>query len=782
MESIRSKQEFSSHVEKWNSMKKGLMEVENFHIFGNNINTSINVNNNSLKIITDLDDFFVITDDLDNNKYDLLNIELISNFKKFKWLTIFDNIYQFIENSNKKKDDFVKYSNPLNIDHPIQERTKEIIDFESIKKNDKNVRQNVITNNTIPKKLLFESSKIDNMIETEILNINKNFSHPHSIVPKGSIYKLSIRMRFIKPDVKPIFEQINKLYGYDYIEFILKLDPNMYPFLPPKLEYVRPNINNNIVCVINNLNILNLANWNPTISLEWLIISLAEKIEPLIEDNVNINHPLNSNPDYSFNPIEYNLIRLSKETGESYSTLEDDSVKEKLMLSYSKVNYKKNGKSDKYWKSGVGYGYDGNSNWDIKSYIKEKEIQEKNVCKILSNIKEEIENNISEENKILLEKSILPIYIRNQFRGTTLIEIEKNILLYNSILDVLSSLVNSYPDFSKSVKSSIGSFLKPLNDEIEILLKTENEFDINLDTIYLRINSLAATFIVDEVKVEEEKEVSDEIKQVYVNEMKKIQFGYVDKIGSCHYDDMVKKDNPKGTTIKRILQDISNLKQNLPLTWGSSVFVRCYKDRINCLKFMISGPDNTPYENGLFLFHAFFPSAYPDKEPKVILKTTGSGTVRFNPNLYNCGKVCLSLLGTWKGKAGESWNNESTFLQVLVSIQSLILVENPYFNEPGWERQMNTKIGDEKSFRYNDMRRLKTAEFAINEQIQNTLSNDGEFNEIIQKHFLMKKDEIIKTLTKWVKESLKYKEEIITQLGKFKANIKILEMIHSEEK
>ena len=32
------------------------------------------------------------------------------------------------------------------------------------------------------------------------------------------------------------------------------------------------------------------------------------------------------------------------------------------------------------------------------------------------------------------------------------------------------------------------------------------------------------------------------------------------------------------------------------------------------------------------------------------LRTTGGGTVRFNPNLYNSGKVCLSLLGTWPGR------------------------------------------------------------------------------------------------------------------------------------
>jgi hypothetical protein len=39
----------------------------------------------------------------------------------------------------------------------------------------------------------------------------------------------------------------------------------------------------------------------------------------------------------------------------------------------------------------------------------------------------------------------------------------------------------------------------------------------------------------------------------------------------------------------------------------------------------------------------FLPPARPCVQ--CTLLTTGHGTVRFNPNLYNCGKVCLSLLG-----------------------------------------------------------------------------------------------------------------------------------------
>lgn len=72
----------------------------------------------------------------------------------------------------------------------------------------------------------------------------------------------------------------------------------------------------------------------------------------------------------------------------------------------------------------------------------------------------------------------------------------------------------------------------------------------------------------------------------------------------------------------------------------------------------------SPYENGVFEFDILCPPNYPDAPPSVLLVTTGGGKVRFNPNLYNCGKVCLSLLGTW---AGPGWQpNKSTILQVSV--------------------------------------------------------------------------------------------------------------------
>jgi hypothetical protein len=80
-----------------------------------------------------------------------------------------------------------------------------------------------------------------------------------------------------------------------------------------------------------------------------------------------------------------------------------------------------------------------------------------------------------------------------------------------------------------------------------------------------------------------------------------------------------------------------------------------------------------------------------------------SGGLRLNPNLYGCGKVCLSLLGTWSGHGCEQWNPaQSTMLQVLVSIQALILNEMPYFNEPGFEASANTAHGQQRATDYND--------------------------------------------------------------------------------
>ena len=59
-------------------------------------------------------------------------------------------------------------------------------------------------------------------------------------------------------------------------------------------------------------------------------------------------------------------------------------------------------------------------------------------------------------------------------------------------------------------------------------------------------------------------------------------------------------------------------------------------------------------------------------------------------------------------------SGESTLLQVLVSIQSLILgTAEPYFNEPGYESQQGTPGGTNASNDYNQNIRRETLRVAL---------------------------------------------------------------------
>ena len=90
------------------------------------------------------------------------------------------------------------------------------------------------------------------------------------------------------------------------------------------------------------------------------------------------------------------------------------------------------------------------------------------------------------------------------------------------------------------------------------------------------------------------------------------------------------------------------------------------------LRVMITGPVDTPYEHGLFVFDVRLPPDYPASPPVFFYLSQCSG--RLNPNLYDDGKVCVSLLGTWSGRGSEVWTSKSNVLQVLVSIQGIYVI------------------------------------------------------------------------------------------------------------
>jgi len=139
----------------------------------------------------------------------------------------------------------------------------------------------------------------------------------------------------------------------------------------------------------------------------------------------------------------------------------------------------------------------------------------------------------------------------------------------------------------------------------------------------------------------------------------------------------------------RIVQDFVDFNNNKP----EGIYLHVNEENIFLNYALIVGPKHTPYFGGFYLFEIKFPNNYPNRSPTVNFLTI-DGKVRFNPNLYEGGKVCLSILGTW---SGPGWKKVMTLKSVLLSIQSL-LHEYPVINEPGFEE---TLADDETSINYN---------------------------------------------------------------------------------
>jgi ubiquitin-protein ligase len=185
-------------------------------------------------------------------------------------------------------------------------------------------------------------------------------------------------------------------------------------------------------------------------------------------------------------------------------------------------------------------------------------------------------------------------------------------------------------------------------------------------------------------------------------------------------------------TLKRIVSDIKELRRT-PLTSHGIHYIH---DETDVLKgrALIIGPKDTPYVDGFYFFKFKFPENYPHAPPVVEFCTQDNQT-RFNPNLYRSGKVCLSILNTWKG---EPWSGCQTLSSVLLAICT-IFNEEPLLNEPGIQKT-------HKDFHiYNQIIRYKNIEIAIFKMMADVKESTNEFaifGDIMHEHFLREKENI----------------------------------------
>ena len=588
----------------------------------------------------------------------------------------------------------------------------------------------------IPKDLYLNTKQLANMIITDIEKVNNNMDYPHYIVCNDDLMNLSIRLIYNQNELGNIMDTFNSKHGYNYFEINMKLS-EFYPFLPPTISYIKPTIDTILIRNILGLDIWKASTWNYTITLDWIIVNFANALEQHFIKYIDKD-------DKPFDFIQMKILELYKNHGNNIIDLK--------INNNNSINNINTG-----FKAGTGYGNGKNNTWDITQFIDINKTQQENDINILIDINNYISNN---SNNII--NNDLFEYVINKFTGINLLVFNNNINIYKVLVNTLDLIINNHNNHDHNHNYIIKAIKETSTDLIqEIKMIITNDAAISsLEEIYmytyLHYIDVIEKYskIYSDMKLWSKKEIVDtkldNQTDNYIKMVKENNYNVM-HLDTSHrfYKEKIKQISPK--TIIRIMSELSSLKKDLPINWDSSVVMRIIPTNTNLISFIISGPKDTPYHNGLFEFHAYFPDNYPSNIPQVLINTTDGNKVRFNPNLYANGKVCLSLLGTWHAEKGESWIPEiSTFFQVIISIQSLILVDDPYFNEPGYEKTSNTPTGKKQSELYNDNIRYETVRVAMIGMLKNKLLS---YEKFIEEHFKFKKNEIIEIVTKWYEES-----------------------------
>lgn len=112
---------------------------------------------------------------------------------------------------------------------------------------------------------------------------------------------------------------------------------------------------------------------------------------------------------------------------------------------------------------------------------------------------------------------------------------------------------------------------------------------------------------------------------------------------------------------RRIIKETQRLLQE-PVPGISAV-----PDENNARYFhvIVTGPEGSPFEGGLFKLELFLPEDYPMSAPKVRFITK-----IYHPNIDRLGRICLDILK-------DKWSPALQIRTVLLSIQALLSAPNP---------------------------------------------------------------------------------------------------------
>ena len=296
-----------------------------------------------------------------------------------------------------------------------------------------------------------------------------------------------------------------------------------------------------------------------------------------------------------------------------------------------------------------------------------------------------------------------------------------------------------------------------------------NDDDGNDDMEIFTPNEHAATSELSSVSNEQR------INILYKNELRSQRLCMTPEFEQHAYQKM--STQVSANTLRRLHREWRDFDNCLALDglYGNIYVSWSFPNQPSLWRIVITPALGTPYAGGCFFFDMRVLPSYPSSPPIMQFLTTGQGTVRFNPNLYCSGKVCLSLLGTW---IGESWNARvSNLNQLLMSILAMIFVDDPFFNEPGYQSLRGTDEGAKRSTEYNANVRYHTLEYAVYKQLQST--QDPRLSPLVRTHFDILWNTLQPEYVRWANEERdpQRREKMHEWIDKSDSIIKIHRMV-----
>lgn len=663
-----------------------------------------------------------------------------------KWIDSI-NMYSITKKPSKEKlIDKIKLK--LNVTHEVVEKksivktNKEIViykELERIKHLETNtVKVNLETNN----KKLFDDSTVKDVIIKEYINIFGENTNNISVNIVDNVFKWIV--------------SYNMSVGKIMMEIIF--DSKYFPYAPPQICIISPQLCDKLAHRVSNSKIFKLDYWNPINKLKDIIYKIYDILDKNAKiDNIKIEKKINQN-------LYQKLLILSSYISNDFDEYDEFPQFQEYLLQNKftkseKSDKKPNKKSiDKF--NGTGYRSGNDNKWKIEDYENIQKTKEFELISILTGINNDLDKIVKAELYDTLENSLLIKFLSTSLMNTTLLEMSKKMDLYKLCFSIIQNIcVDDIANLLFNSKYNLYSSIKKLYELCKLSCKFDNSDSNDIITNIMFIWSMYEPLY----KSYEQKEMIKDKKIEKITEIK-IDSSYTDimkiyRFDTCNisnyksiYSNSLKSSKTTNSCMKRLSSEIPTLAYELPIHQDASIFLRVDENNPRAMRALITGPPDTPYDSGIFIFDIYLPPNYPTEVPMV--NFTNTGNKRFNPNLYNCGKVCLSILGTYVGPSAsqtEKWNTSSTLYQVLISIQGQILVEQPYFNEPGYQNSYKTPAGDKASEEYNKNITLYTMQHAMYElMIDNKFP---EFKNVIDNHFKIKKNKIIDICTKWIEKS-----------------------------